>query len=143
MKDKPGADREDGAVMKRLLGSLELKVMEILWQRDEATVRQVADLIRRERAIAYTTVMTVMGHLADKGLLTRVMDGRQYRYRITQSKDEFLREAARTRVHALVEDFGDLAMAGFLGEIDGIGDEQLKQLRRLAEEAPGGNDAPG
>ncbi len=60
-------------ILKKLLGSLELQVMEFMWQAGEATVQQVVKTINRRRPIAYTTVMTVMGHLVDEGLLARAM----------------------------------------------------------------------
>lgn len=127
----------DVPILKKLLGSLELEVMEFVWQAQEATVRQVAEAINRRRPIAYTTVMTVMGHLVDKGLLTRTMEGKRYRYRVAQSRNEFLREASKRMVRTLVDDFGDLAVAGFLGEISKVDADRLEQLRNLVQEASG------
>ncbi len=121
-------------ILKKLLGSLELEIMELMWQLGEATVRQVAKAIDRKRPIAYTTVMTVMGHLVDKKLLTRTMDGKSYHYRIIRSKNEFLRETSRSIIRTLVDDFGDLAIAEFLGEIGEIDADKLKQLRSLVKE---------
>lgn len=135
-------EKQDRATLKKLLGSLELEVMELLWQAGEATVRQITERINRERSVAYTTVMTVMGHLVDKGLLTRVMEQKRYRYRVVRNREDFLREACRTKVRTLLDDFGDLAIAGFLGEIDNVDSDRLDRLRRLVQEAGGGEDAP-
>ncbi len=135
-------DKQERAALKKLLGSLELEVMALLWQAGEATVRQITERINRERPVAYTTVMTVMGHLVGKGLLTRVMEQKRYRYRVVRNREDFLREACRTKVRTLLDDFGDLAIAGFLGEIDSVDSERLDQLRRLAQEASGGEDTP-
>ncbi len=134
---------QTAAVLSNLLGSLELEVMEFMWQAGEATVRQVGKSINRIRPIAYTTVMTVMGHLVDKGLLTRTMEGKRYRYRLTQSKSEFLYQASQRMIRTLVNDFGDLAVAGFLGEISKIEPDRLEQLSRLARETRGETGAPG
>ncbi len=119
------------------MGSLELEVMGFMWQAGEATVRQVAGAINRRRPIAYTTVMTVMGHLVDKGLLARTLEGKRYRYLVVRGRDEFLRETSRSMARSLVEDFGDLAIAGFLGEINQVDADRLKQLRNLVQEAGG------
>lgn len=136
------AKDQTAAVLSNLLGSLELEVMEFMWQAGEATVRQVGEAISRKRPIAYTTVMTVMGHLVDKGLLSRTMEGKRYRYRLTQSKSEFLYQASQRMIRTLVNDFGDLAVAGFLGEISKIEPDRLEQLRRLARETRGETGAP-
>ena len=123
------------ATLRKLLGSLELQVMEFMWQTGEATVQQVVKTIKRRRPIAYTTVMTVMGHLVDKGLLARTMEGKRYRYQIARSRDEFLLDSSRSMIHTLVDDFGDLAIAQFLGEIDNIDAGKLEELRNRIQEA--------
>ena len=128
------------ATLKKLLGSLELQVMEFMWQTGEATVKQVVQTINRRRPIAYTTVMTVMGHLVDKELLSRTMEGKRYRYLVAQSRDEFLHEASRSKVHSLVNDFGDLAIAQFLGEIDNVDAGRLEELRSRVQEASNESD---
>ncbi len=128
------------ATLKKLLGSLELPVMEFMWQTGEATVQQVVKTINRKRPIAYTTVMTVMGHLVDKGLLSRTMEGKRYRYLVARSRDEFLHEASRSKVHSLVNDFGDLAIAQFLGEIDNVDAGRLEELRSRVQEASNESD---
>ena len=133
---------QDATVLKKLLGSLELQVMESVWQTGEATVQQVVQVISRRRPIAYTTVMTVMGHLVDKGLLSRTMEGKRYRYVVARSRDEFLRETSRTRIRTLLDDFGDLVIAQFLGEIDNLDDDRLEELRSRIQEASSENDVP-
>ncbi len=105
---------QDAAVLKKLLGSLELEVMECMWQISKSTVRQVTKTIDCKRPIAYTTVMTVMGHLVDKGLLGRTKEGKRYRYQVAWSKDEFLRETSRSMFRTLIDDFGDLAIECFM-----------------------------
>ncbi len=128
------------ATLKKLLGSLELQVMEFMWQTREATVQQVVKALKRKRPIAYTTVMTVMGHLVDKELLSRTMEGKRYRYLVARSRDEFLLDSSRSMIHTLVDDFGDLAIAQFLGEIDNVDTDRLEQLRSLTQEATGESD---
>ncbi len=123
------------AILKKLLGSLELEIMEFMWQAGKATVRQVTEAIDRKRPIAYTTVMTVMGHLLDKRLLARTKEGKRYRYQVARSKDEFLRDSSKSMIRALLGDFGDLAVAQFLGEINNADTDRLEQLRNLAQEA--------
>ena len=108
-----------------------------MWQAGEATVQQAMKSINRNRPIAYTTVMTVMGHLVDKGLLTRTKEGKRYRYRLARSRDEYLHETSKSMVRTLVDDFGDLAIAEFLGEISKVDADRLERLRNLVQEASG------
>ncbi len=134
---------QDITVLKKLLGSLELEVMEFMWQAGKATVRQVTEAINRKRSIAYTTVMTVMGHLVDKGLLARIKEGKRYHYRVAQSRDEFLHEISKRMVRTLVDDFGDLAIAQFLGEIGNVDTGRLEELRSRVQEASSESDVSG
>ncbi len=134
---------QTATILNKLLGSLELEVMEFMWRAEEATVQQAAGTINRRRPIAYTTVMTVMGHLVDKGLLSRTMEGKKYRYVVAQSRDEFLHETSRTRIRTLLDDFGDLAIAQFLGEIDNVDAGRLEELRSLVQEASSEKDVSG
>lgn len=62
-------------------GETEMEVLHHVWQLDEATVRQVLNIIREDREVAYTTIMTVMKNLADKGYLTYRKEGSTYVYR--------------------------------------------------------------
>lgn len=125
---------QDIALLSKLLGSLELEVMECMWGSIETTVQKVVKTINQRRPIAYTSVMTVMGHLVDKGLLTRTLDGKRYTYQVAQGRAEFIQSISRKMIRALVDDFGDVAIAQFLGEVDNVDAEKLKQLRKLVQE---------
>jgi predicted transcriptional regulator len=73
----------------RTLGELEAVVMDRLWRwARPSTVREVLEDLRRERRVAYTTVMTVMDNLHRKGLLSRVLDARAYRYTPVRTRAE-------------------------------------------------------
>lgn len=63
------------------LAPLELECMNALWQLGEATVRDIRQDIAPSRPRAYTTIMTIMDRLAQKGIVTREKSGRAYRYR--------------------------------------------------------------
>src|ERR1700730_9246259 len=74
----------------RQLGELEAVIMDRLWQRRRAAlVREVLDDLRRERPLAYTTVMTVMENLHRKGWLRRERDGRAWRYEPSGSRSGY------------------------------------------------------
>jgi predicted transcriptional regulator len=74
----------------RQLGELEAVIMDRLWEWGRpAPVREVLDDLRKDRAIAYTTVMTVMENLHRKGWLRRHRDGRAWLYEPTGSRSGY------------------------------------------------------
>ena len=126
------SDREDNAT-NQLLGDLEAAIMRLMWQKQEATVREVAALLKQQdRVLAYTTVMTVMGRLVVKQLLSRELAGKTHIYRVAMTEDEFMRSVAAKRVQALVEEFGDLAIAHFLLTVNELTPERQEALERIA-----------
>jgi len=115
------------------LHELEAEVMEEMWRRETATVREVLDTLnsgRKQRA--YTTVMTIMARLYRKGLLTRKRRGKTDVYKIVTSRDEYREARAQAEVEALVDEFGDLALAHFSEQMDRLDPERLRALRRTA-----------
>jgi predicted transcriptional regulator len=123
---------DEDQVLDRLLGDLEEAVMRLMWAREKATVRQIHVLLQESgRQLAYTTVMTVMSRLAMKGLLARDLIGKTHTYRATTSREGFLRAASARQVEALVEDFGDIAVAQFLAEVTRLSPERRRQLEQL------------
>jgi len=74
----------------RRFGELEAVIMERLWVLGRPVlVREMVDELRPERALAYTTVMTVMDNLYRKGWLRRERDGRAWRYEPTGSRSSY------------------------------------------------------
>lgn len=125
---KPGK-AGDGA----FLGPLETAVMDRLWKRGSATVRDVVDDIGRSRSLAYTTVMTIMTRLHGKGLLVRERDGKTYVYRPAFTRDEHRARLSREIVRGLVDEFGDVALAHFTAELNGVDAAHRASLRRVVE----------
>ncbi len=70
------------------LGETELEVLQIVWELGTASVNDVRDRISQSRNIAYTTVMTVMRNLTDKGYLEYRKDGAAYLYSAKQTREE-------------------------------------------------------
>ena len=62
------------------LGELEQRVMDVVWEHPDLTVREVADRMRGDADRAYTTVMTTLDRLFRKGLLSRAKEGLAWRY---------------------------------------------------------------
>jgi predicted transcriptional regulator len=109
--------------------------MEEVWARGEATVRDVQESLneRCEKVRAYTTLLTVMTRLDGKGLLVRRRAGRLDVYAPAMARDAYLEARAEAEVSALVEDFGDIALAHFARHVDQLDPDRLARLRRLAD----------
>lgn len=122
----------------KVLGELESEVMEIIWQSSGSiAVRTVTQSLQKRRQIAYTTVMTIMNRLMDKGLLNRQQDGRVYLYSSAVSKDKFLSRVSHQIVKNLVASFGDIAIANFTKEIEKIPLAKRRKLIRQLKKANG------
>lgn len=117
----------------KFLGALEAQVMERVWSRGRVTVRDVVDDLASTRQLAYTTVMTIMSRLHQKGLLRRAREGRTYVYAPALSREEFRARLSRDIVRGLVAEFGDVALAQFVAALDAVDDAHLRSLQRLAK----------
>lgn len=118
----------------KILGELENDIMEILWLHGEAAVREVHQLLEQHRKIAYTTVMTVMSRLAEKGILNRRKEGHAFIYSPVSSREEFTNTVVGSVISGLVRDFGTSAISQFLESVDEEELENAEELARLIEE---------
>jgi predicted transcriptional regulator len=113
-------------------GELESLVMDVLWDSPgPLTPAGVREALEPSRSLAYTTVMTVLVRLVEKGLAARDQAGRAYAYRPRRTREE---QAARSMSELLAAtDDRSVALSRF---VDSLPPEQVAQLRRLLEEAP-------
>jgi predicted transcriptional regulator len=117
--------------LRKILGDLEADVMEAIWALGHATVHDVLErLAAADRELAYTTVMTVMSRLADKGLLARRKEGAAYVYVAAVSKEEFTRRTVGTVLSELLDDFTAPAMSQF---VDLVGEQDDAAIEALAK----------
>ncbi len=119
------------------LGALEGQVMQVLWEHSGLTVREVAGRLPGKRNRAYTTVMTVMNRLFEKGLLERRLTGRAYVYGAKVSQEDFAALVSRRLIRGLLNDFGDAAVAHFVGEMRDLGPGEFEKLKKLVSEEEG------
>src|SRR5580765_8999210 len=88
-----------------VLGQQEFQIMKVVWDRGRVTVRDVYETIRARRQVAYTTVMTMMGILEQKGFLRkRPGDDRAFVYEPAKSRKAVMR--------AMVNEFIERVFAG-------------------------------
>ncbi|CAA9361040.1 MAG: Transcriptional regulator, MecI family [uncultured Gemmatimonadaceae bacterium] len=121
--------------LRKILGDLEADVMEAIWALGRATVHDVLErLAAADRELAYTTVMTVMSRLADKGLLEKRKDGTAYVYVPAASKEEFTRRTVGTVLSELLDDFTAPAMSQFVDLVGEQDDAAIEALEKAIDE---------
>ncbi|QGG94165.1 BlaI/MecI/CopY family transcriptional regulator [Actinomarinicola tropica] len=107
-------------------GELENQVLEVLWAAGEPmTPGAVHEVVAADRALAYTTVMTILTRLWEKDELTRRKDGRAYAYEPVVGRDQ--RVAQRMRAVLGAAEDHTLALNAFA---DSLPDEQRAALRK-------------
>ena len=119
-----------------LLGPLEQRVMAHLWQVGPATVGEVLDALNgpAKRKLAYTTVMTILVRLAEKGYATRTREDRHFRYAAAFAEDALGAEIGRRELRRLLERHGANTLAGFAADLVGSDADLVTRLRALADE---------
>ncbi|MEE1942600.1 BlaI/MecI/CopY family transcriptional regulator [Streptomyces sp. TRM 70361] len=128
--------------MPRPLGELEDAVMTRVWRWNRpVTVREVLDDLRRERPIAYTTVMTVMDNLREKGWLRREREGRAYRYEAVSTRAAY--SAALMNNAWCTSDNPAAALVAFFGMMSAEQREALRDALRVVQPEGVHLDAPG
>lgn len=115
--------------------------MDVVWSKGLTSfaVSDVLPILEARRSLAYTTVMTTLARLHDKGVLARVRDGKRYLYTPNFSRSEFLHQVARQVLAELGEDASRTGAMALLvetvstAEIPALDElERLVKLRRKA-----------
>ena len=117
---------KDGLV--KVLGPLETEIMQILWEDERSTVKKVHRKLSQQRDIAYTTVMTTMSRLAEKGVLNRHREGLAYVYTPAITEDDFVTMVVQQVLDGLLDDYSETAIDYM---VDYLARRNPSELRRL------------
>ncbi|MEV0527203.1 BlaI/MecI/CopY family transcriptional regulator [Streptomyces sp. NPDC050439] len=116
--------------MPRPLGELEDSVMTRVWKWNRpVTVREVLEDLQQERSIAYTTVMTVLDNLHQKGWVRREAEGRAYRYEAVSTRAAYA--AALMNEAWSQSDNPAAALVAFFGMMSAEQREALSDAMRI------------
>ena len=120
--------------LREVLGPLAGPIIEIVAARGEATVGDVvADLAgQSSRPHAYTTVMTIMGRLHERGLLARQKVDRRYVYRPTSGEADLLDQLSGAAVDRVLERYGSAALRHFALKVADLDPDLRQRLITLA-----------
>lgn len=115
------------------LGAAELEVLKALWDEGPATVREVLNHLRaRGRRLAYTTVLTTLTRLEQKGFVNSDKSGLAYVYRARVTRQRF----SRSRVKALVQQVYDGAAGPVVLELirtERLTPDEIEELQKLID----------
>ena len=123
--------------MKKDLDSIiltrqELQIMKVVWDKGAATVKEVCDAMSQRKVTAYTTILTLMGILEEKGALVHTRFGRAYVYKPLLSREQ----ATRNQIHDVLTRFFDGNPEKMIESVleTGLTDpEQLGSVKSLVE----------
>ena len=117
-----------------VLGPLETEIMEVVWDLGDVTVRDVHSRLQENRTIAYTTVMTTLGRLSDKGLVKRVEEQPAHRYLPLVSREQYARSTVKSVVDWLIGHFPDPAVSYLVDRVEHEDERVMERLRQVIDE---------
>lgn len=114
------------------LTEAELRLMDVVWDKGEVTVSEVAEALPRDLGLAYNTVLTTMRILEEKGFLrhTKSKEGRAFVYRPVVGRDEASRTAVRYLVSRFFRNSPELLVLNLL-EDEELSSKELHRIRAL------------
>ncbi|MDY7017118.1 MAG: BlaI/MecI/CopY family transcriptional regulator [Nitrospirota bacterium] len=120
----------------RSLGSLESQIMEILWEAKEPIKgRTIYEKILSKRHIAYTTVMTVLERLTQKGFARKKLaQDRAYVFQATLSKHRYIQDSSKTVLMELLSLSSPAGVAAFVDTLYTLDQKTVSELEKCIKE---------
>ena len=115
---------------KNVLTNQELEIMKIIWNRGSSTVREVYEDLLTRRKIAYTTVMTMMGTLEQKGHLRKSEQGRAYVYQPVEPQTKVVGSMVQEFVKRVFNGSSRPLLVHLVETLEDDAD-QIEEIRRL------------
>jgi len=112
----------------------ELAIMKVVWRKDEATVRDVHAALSESRPIAYTTVMTLMRILQEKGYLTKATDEKAHVYRPAKPSQQVIGGMVRDFLDRVFDGASD-ALLVHLARDNQLTPKQRRIVRQLLDDS--------
>lgn len=110
-----------------------MEMLHLVWETGPSTVAAIHDRVCQTRRVAYTTVMTQLRKLADKGFLSFTQEGNAYVYRAEREPGE-VRRSVLESILAKVFKGSAVDLIATLVEHEQLSDEELAEIRRIVDE---------
>lgn len=111
---------------------VELEILHVLWDRQTATVREVVDVLNHKRPRAYTSILSMLNVMFDKGLVAREMQGRAHVYRAKKSREKTLGSVVKDVLGRAFQGSTTTLIAQVLEQSKPT-EEELLEIRRTIE----------
>lgn len=108
--------------------------MDILWNDIEMTIKEVQQVLEKDKATNFNTVMTVMNRLVDKGILLKRAEGRCSLYKPVHSREVFLNTQSKEMTHELMDEFGNVVVSHMLDALEDVDDHLVAKLEQKLKE---------
>lgn len=108
--------------------------MDILWNDVEMTIKDVQQVLDREKGTNFNTVMTVMNRLVEKGILQKRTEGRSSLYKPVLSREQFLLTQSREMTNELMDEFGSVVVSHMLDALEDVDDDLVAKLEKKIKE---------
>ncbi len=116
------------------LSELEQEVMNIVWEFETCSVRDVLEQISKQKELAYTTVATILQRLYEKGLVVQKDKDFMVHYAARVSKEAYSKNMAKSFIQKFVGTFGDIAIASFAESVDKLPKEKKEYFLSLLDQ---------
>ena len=122
---------------KTKLGRLQTRIMQVLWERQRATAREITEALCKDEAVAHSTVQTLLRQLEDKGTLTHQIDDRTFVYVPLVEEQSVAKSATRELIERI---FGGEAsgLVAYLLKEEKIPKRELEAIKKLIDEKASG-----
>jgi BlaI family penicillinase repressor len=123
------------------LSDLQIALMRVLWQRDEASVADIAAVLGAERGLKYTTVATLLTRLEKRGVIEQRRDGRQLIYRALVSEPQVRRSMVADLIGSLFGGDARELVAHLVSEAE-IAPGDIERVRKRLAKNPARKHKP-
>ncbi len=119
--------------MSMKLGRVQLRMMRVLWERREATAREVTEAMSEQEPIAHSTVQTLLRQLEAKGAVTHERKERTFVFRALIQEDAVSRSSLRDVLDRVFQG-SVVGLVSHLLDNEDVSPEELERLRKLIDE---------
>jgi predicted transcriptional regulator len=113
----------------------ERAILDVLWRKKHASVREIADELSRKKPVAYTTVLTVLGIMSRKGLVNHRVEGRAFIYSAAISRAKARKQAIERVLKQFFDGSPSVLAEHLISEHD-LDAAELQALRKRVDAVP-------